>query len=157
MIKFQYILFDSEHSFKYRLKEDVTYNIQCDFGKWRLIDPISGLVVVNCQNHIITVHEGYMWDGSTVVGNYYEDYETMEASLLHDVLYNAKKNPDEIEVNFSLFEADKIFAKHLEYLYKNNDSFFKRKLFPWIYYLGLITIGLPWKCGKNEYYKLKKA
>lgn len=133
----------------------MTYNIQCDFGKWRLIDPISGLVVVNCQNHIITVHEGYMWDGSTVVGNYYEDYETMEASLLHDVLYNAKKNPDEIEVNFSLFEADKIFAKHLEYLYKNNDSFFKRKLFPWIYYLGLITIGLPWKCGKNEFYRLK--
>ena len=39
-----------------------------------------------------------MWDGSTVIGEYYEDKCTLEASLLHDVLYNAAKNPDDISV-----------------------------------------------------------
>lgn len=156
MVKFQYILFDSEHSFKYCLKEDVSYNIQQDFGKWKLIDPISGLISAICRNNIITVYKGYLWDGSTVIGDYYEDYETLEASLLHDVLYNAKKNPQDIEVPFSLFLADKIMMRHLLQLNKNK-GFIKRWLFPHLYYLGLITIGIPWKFGNNEYYKLKKA
>lgn len=154
MIKFQYIIFSSTENFKFRLKEDFVFETNIDLGKWKLIDPQSNEIVVICNENEVTVKAGYMWDGSTVIGEYYEDFETLEASLLHDVLYNAKKNPEGKEVPFSLFDADVIFRDHLLTLYENNGNFFKRKIFPWIYYLGLITIGIPWKMGKNDFYKL---
>lgn len=154
MFKIKYIIFSSEYDFKFILNEEMTFNLECDLGKWQLLDPKTEEVVAICDNNVVTVKVGYMWDGSTVIGKYYEDFETLEASLLHDVLYNAKKNPEGKEVPFSLFDVDVIFRDHLLALYKNNESFFKRKIFPWIYYLGLITIGIPWKMGKNDFYKL---
>lgn len=98
MVKFQYILFSAEETFKFRLKEKVSFNIKKDLGCWNLVDPRNNTIVASCKNNIISVFEGYMWDGSTVIGKYYEDEATMEASLLHDVLYNAAKNPDDISV-----------------------------------------------------------
>lgn len=154
MFNYQYIIYSSETDFKFRLNEEVIFDLKKNLGKWQLVDPISKEPVAICHNNILTIKEGYMWDGSTVVGKYYEDECTLEASLLHDVLYNAKKNPDKIEVPFSLFEADKIFRFHLSKLYENSESYFKRILFPKLYYWGLITIGLPWKFGINDYYRL---
>ena len=154
MIKFQYIIFSSTENYKFRLKEDVSFNLNVNLGKWQLLDPQTQEVVAICNNNVVEVKEGYMWDGSTVIGEYYEDFQTLEASLLHDILYDAKKNPKNIEVPFSLFDADAIFRDHLLTLYENDESFFKRKIFPWIYYFGLITIGIPWKMGKNDYYIL---
>ena len=154
MIKFQYIIFSSTVPLKFRLKEDVTFELDYDLGKWSLKDPQSDEIVATCNNNIVEVKAGYMWDGSTVIGEYYEDFQTLEASLLHDILYDAKKNPKNIEVPFSLFDADAIFRDHLLTLYENDESFFKRKIFPWIYYFGLISIGIPWKMGKNDYYEL---
>lgn len=156
MIKFQYIIFSSTENFKFRLKENVIFETKENLGNWNLIDPVTTDIVATCKDNVINVNPGYMWDGSTVIGEYYEDFETLEASLLHDVLYNAKKNPQDIEVPFSLFLADKIMMRHLLQLNKNK-GFIKRWLFPHLYYLGLITIGIPWKFGNNEYYKLKKA
>ena len=155
MIKFQYIIFSSTEKFKFRLKEDFVFETNINLGKWNLIDPQSNEIVVICNENEVVVKAGYMWDGSTVIGEYYEDLETLEASLLHDVLYNAKKNPQNIEVPFSLFLADKIMMQHLLQLNKNK-GFIKKWLFPHLYYLGLITIGIPWKFGNNEYYKLTK-
>ena len=155
MIKFQYIIFSSTEKFKFRLKEDFVFETNIDLGKWNLIDPQSNEIVVICNENEVTVKAGYMWDGSTVIGEYYEDEQTMEASLLHDVLYNAKKNPQDIEVPFSLFLADKIMMRHLLKLYKGQ-GFVKRWLFPHLYYWGLTTVGLPWKWGNNNYYTLQK-
>lgn len=155
MLKYQYIVYSSETTFKFRLKETFIFDLKNNFGKWQLLEPISKVPVAICHNNILEIKEGYMWDGSTVVGNYYEDHQTLEASLVHDVLYNAKKNPQDIKVPFSLFEADKILMHHLLQLYKN-EGFIKRCLFPRLYYLGLITIGIPWKFGNNEYYRLTK-
>lgn len=98
MVKFQFILFSDKENFKYRLKEDVSFDINEDLGNWQLINPLDNQVVVKCLGDRIDIFEGYMWDGSTVVGEYYEDECTLEASLLHDVLYNAAKNPDDISV-----------------------------------------------------------
>ena len=156
MIKFQYIIFSSTENYKFRLKEDVSFNLNENLGKWQLLDPQTQEVVAICNNNIVEVKAGYMWDGSTVIGEYYEDHETLEASLLHDVLYNAKKNPIRIDVPFTLFQADRIFRDLLLKLYENNENYFKRKIFPRLYYLGLITIGIPWKFGTNEYYLLRK-
>lgn len=155
MIKFQYIIFSSTETFKFRLKENVSFSLEKNLGEWQLLDPQSNEVVAICNNNLIEIKAGYMWDGSTVIGEYYEDFETLEASLLHDVLYNAKKNPQDIEVPFSLFLADRIMMQQLLQLNKNK-GFIKRWLFPHLYYLGLITIGIPWKFGNNKYYKLTK-
>lgn len=155
MIKYNYIIFYYGESFRYQLKEDKTFIIDSTVGKWELINPIENEVVVIANGNKIIVKSGYMWDGSTVIGDYYEDECTMEASLLHDVLYNAKKNPQNIKVPFSLFLADKIMMRHLLKLYKGQ-GFIKNWLFPHLYYWGLTTVGIPWKFGNNNFYKLKK-
>lgn len=103
MVKFQFILFTDQGDFKYRLKEEVSFKVSKNLGNWNLISPQTNEIVASCIENTVTVYEGYMWDGSTVVGDYYEDEATLEASLLHDVLYNAKKNPQDIKVPFNLF------------------------------------------------------
>ncbi|MBQ7820544.1 MAG: hypothetical protein IJ341_12720 [Bacteroidales bacterium] len=154
MIYYQPIRFEShDETFKYRLIKKKIFATGYNFGNWELRTP-ENKVVAKCMGSIIVAYPNYMWDGSTVVGKYYEDEITLEASLLHDILYNANKNPDNIEVPFTLFQADKIFKERLLGLYKNERNFFKAKIFPNLYYLSLITIGIPWKFGTNDYYKL---
>lgn len=155
MLKVKYIIYSSEVDFKFILDEEIKFYLEYDLGKWQLLDPKTQEAVATCCKNVVTAKIGYMWDGSTVIGDYYEDEQTMEASLLHDILYNAKKNPQDIEVPFSLFLADKIMMRHLLMLYRNK-GFVKRWLFPHLYYWGLTTVGIPWKFGNNDYYTLQK-
>lgn len=156
MIHYQEINFSDKETYKYRLLQKVIFVTGKELGKWELRAP-DDIVVAKCLGSIVVVYPGYMWDGSTVIGEYYEDGVTLESSLIHDVLYNAKKNPDNIKVSFSLFTADTIFREYLEVLYKKHKgSFFQKYIFPRLYKLGLSTLGLPWKFGNNKYYKLKK-
>ena len=155
MLKVKYIIYSSEVDFKFILNEEIKFYLEYDLGNWSLIDPKTEEEVAICEGNVVTAKIGYMWDGSTVIGEYYEDEQTMEASLLHDILYNAKKNPQDIEVSFSLFLADKIMMRHLLKLY-NDEGFVKRWLFPHLYYWGLISVGIPWKFGNNDYYTLQK-
>lgn len=156
MIHYQEINFSDKEKYKYRLLQKVIFVTGKELGKWELRTP-DDIVVAKCLGSIVVVYPGYMWDGSTVIGEYYEDGVTLESSLIHDVLYNAKKNPDDIKVSFSLFTADTIFREYLEVLYKKHKgSFFQKYIFPRLYKLGLSTLGLPWKFGNNKYYKLKK-
>lgn len=155
MIKYEQIDFTSNgESYKYRLTKRTIFVTNYDLGVWELITP-NGEVVAECIYNNIIVYPDYMWDGSTVIGSFYEDEVTLEASLVHDVLYNAVKNPDDIEVDFNLFTADKIFRDFLKQYYTNDGNWFQRWLFPDIYMLGLWIFGLPWKFGNNGYYKLK--
>jgi hypothetical protein len=156
MIHYQHISFNDKESYEYRLLQKVIFVTGKELGIWELRTP-DDIVVAKSLGTIVVVYPGYMWDGSTVVGQYYEDEVTLEASLIHDVLYNAKKNPDDIKVPFSLFTADSIFRDYLKLLYKKNKgSFFQKYIFPNLYKWSLWTFGLPWKFGNNEYYKLKK-
>ena len=157
MIYYQNIIFNDKESYSYRLLQKVIFVTGKELGKWELRTP-DNIVVAKCLGSIVIVYPGYMWDGSTVIGEYYEDEVTMEASLIHDVLYNAKKNPDDIKVSFSLFTADSIFRDYLKLLYKKNKgSFFQKYIFPELYKWGLWIFGLPWKFGNNKYYTLKKG
>lgn len=156
MIHYQHISFNDKESYEYHLLQKIIFVTGKELGIWELRTP-DDIVVAKSLGTIVVVYPGYMWDGSTVVGQYYEDEVTLEASLIHDVLYNAKKNPDNIKVPFSLFTADSIFRDYLKLLYKKNKgSFFQKYIFPSLYKWGLWTLGLPWKFGNNEYYKLKK-
>ena len=156
MIKFQYIIFSTEEQFKFRLKESVSFNLNKNLGKWRLLNPKSGEVVAICNNDILEIKAGYAWNGS-FISDYYEDYETLEASLIQDALYNAKKSSNNTHLPFTLYSADRLFIDWLSKLYSNNKSFYMRKIFPKLYYLGLLTIGHIKKFSKEKYYKLKKA
>lgn len=138
--------------FKYRLHTTEVFETGYDLGEWELVNP-AGQLVAKCEGSKVSVFPGYLWDGSTVVGSIYEDPVTMGASLIHDVLYNARKNPDNISVPFSLYTADKIFRNYLK---ENYRGFFGRYIFANLYLLGLCTLGIPWKFGNNDYYKLRK-
>ena len=155
MIHYKKIDFEAGESYKYKLLKKKIYVIGINLGEWELISP-EGTIVAKCYGSVIGVYPEYMWDGCTVIGEQYEDEMTLEASLLHDVLYNAKKNPNNIKVPFSLVTADKIFCDLMKCLYKNHKgTFFQKYIFPKIYLAGLLTVGMPWKFGKNEYYRLK--
>lgn len=154
MIKYKTISYYDEETFHYELIEKKIFATGEQLGYWDVFTP-DGKLVARCRGSIVSVLPGYMWDGSTVVGEYYEDEVTIEASLIHDVLYNAYKNPQDIEVPFSLFLADKIMMRHLLKLYKGQ-GFIKSWVFPHLYYWGLATIGIPWKFGNNDYYTLQK-
>ena len=153
-IEYDRIDYQGEETFHYKLTKKVIFCTGYPLGEWDLYSP-DGQLMVQCRASIVVVYPGYMWDGSTVIGEYYEDEQTMEASLLHDVLYNAYKNPQDIEVPFNLFLADKIMMRHLLKLYKGQ-GFVKSWLFPHLYYWGLTTVGIPWKFGNNDYYTLQK-
>lgn len=143
-------------SYKYRLTKRTVFVTNYDLGIWELVTP-AGDIVAECIYNNVIVYPDYMWDGSTVVGAIYEDEMTLEASLLHDVLYNAKKNPDDIKVNFTLFLVDKIFRDELKRLYKEEGNWFQRNFFPNLYMVGLWVLGLPWKFSNNGYYQLRKG
>ena len=153
MLHYKKIDFNNGETFKYKLLQKIIFATGTELGKWELYTP-DNIIVAKCFGSVVVVYPNYMWDGSTVIGKYYEDEVTLKASLLHDILYNAKKNPDNIKVPYTLFQADRIFKERLLGLYKNEKNFFKAKIFPTLYYLGLITIGIPWKFGTNDYYKL---
>ena len=156
MISYEKIEFTDKETFKYKLLKKKIYVMGVNMGEWKLLAP-CGSIVAQCFGSTIAVYPEYMWDGCTVVGEKYEDEITLECSMLHDVLYNAKKNPDGIKVQFSLFKADKIFCDLMEVLYKKeHGTFFQKYIFPKLYLVGLWTIGIPWKFGKNQYYTLKK-
>ena len=156
MIAYEQFLFSAEEEFKYRLTERKIFVTGHSLGNWKLLTP-DNQVVALCQGGVVVVYEGYMWDGSTVIGDYYEDDVTLEASLIHDVLYNANKNPDDIKVPFNLWEADSIFADYLVRLYRKNGTFMQKHIIPKLYKWGLWILGTPWKFGNNKYYRLEKA
>lgn len=155
MIHYEKTNFESHgETYKYRLTENTLFVSQYNLGRWSLYTP-DGNIVADCNGNIVNIYKGYMWDGSTVVGSVYEDDITLEASLIHDVLYNANKNPDDLKVNFSLFEADIIFRNHLIDLYSKSGNWFQKYIFPNLYLVGLWILGLPWKFGNNDFYNLK--
>ena len=156
MIKYKTISYYDEETFHYELIEKKIFATGEQLGYWDMFTP-DGKLVARCRGSIVSVLPGYMWDGSTVVGKYYEDEVTLTASLIHDVLYNAKKNPDDIKVKVSLFRADMIFRDYLRQNYRKKGNWFQKYIFPNLYMTGLWIGGLPWKFGNNKYYKLKKA
>lgn len=155
-IKYERIDFSEEETFHYKLIQKVIFVTGENLGYWDLYTPNNELVA-SCRGSIVQVFEGYMWDGSTVIGKYYEDEVTLEASLIHDILYNANKNPDDIKVPFSLWKADSIFADYLVRLYRKNGTFMQKHIIPKLYKWGLWVLGTPWKFGNNKYYKIKLA
>lgn len=155
MIYYDKINFNDKETYKYSLTKKKIFVTGENLGYWNLCNP-DGLIVAKCMSGVVAVYPGYMWDGSTIVGDYYEDEVTLEASLIHDVLYNAKKNPQDKSVPFSLFKADKIFKDYLISGYRKKGNWFQKYIFPHLYKWGLWFFGLPWKFGNNEYYILKE-
>ena len=155
-IEYDRIDYQGEETFHYKLTKKVIFCAGYPLGEWDLYSP-DGQLMVQCRASIVVVYTGYMWDGSTVVGKYYEDEVTLVASLIHDILYNANKNPDDIKVKFTLWRADTIFSEYLTQGYRKTGTFFQKYIVPSLYKWGLWILGTPWKFGNNKYYILKKA
>lgn len=155
MFHYKKIDFNNGETYRYKLLQKVIFVTGRDLGKWELYTP-DNTIVAKCFGSVVVVFPNYMWDGTTVIGDYYEDDVTLKASLIHDVLYNAKKNPNDVKLPFTLWEADSILADYLSIGYRKKKSFFKKLLTPFIYKWGLWTLGIPWKFGNNKYYILQK-
>ena len=79
MVKYKTISFSDGETFHYELIEKKIFATGEQLGYWDMYTP-DGKLVAKCRGSIVSVLPGYMWDGSTVVGEYYEDEVTMEAS-----------------------------------------------------------------------------
>lgn len=157
MIKYETVDVQDKETFKYKLLSKRIFVLGRNVGKWEMYDP-QGNMVAKSYGSTLVAFPNYMWDGSTVIGDLFEDEVTLEASLVHDILYNAKKNPDDIPVPFCLGVADKILCEVMQTLYKmKKASFYKKYIFPKLYLTGLLTVGIPWKFGNNKYYTIKLA
>lgn len=154
-MQYKKINFQEAETYKYQLLKKEIFITGHELGRWTLVSP-DNVMVARSYGNVVEIFPGYMWDGCTLVGEYYEDESTLAASLIHDVLYNVKKNPDDIKVPFNLWTADKIFKDYLVKNYKKNGNFFQKYLFPTLYMYGLWIFGTPWKFGNNKYYKLRK-
>lgn len=147
MLKYENITFSEGEDYKYRLLSPLQFQTKHNWGVWKLINPNNKQIVAKCDGQIIYVYKGYMWDGCTIIGNFYEDDNTLLCSLLHDILYNVKKNHNNINVDFSLWYVDYVFYQMLKQT--TNKSFFS-----YLYLLGLWSVGIPWKIGSNKFYEL---
>lgn len=105
-------------------------------------------LVASGRHNTLTVYPGYQWDGCTVIGKIYENEVTLQASILHDVLYNVGKNSDYFP-HFILSDVDLWFRQLMEQLYAP-----KKSIIPGLYYWIITIFGWPWKFGTNPGYKI---
>ena len=79
MIEYKTITFKGAEEYSYCLLQKKIYVTGYNLGHWELRTP-ENTVVAKCLGSIVVVYPGYMWDGSTVIGEYYEDKVTLESA-----------------------------------------------------------------------------
>lgn len=137
----------SNAKYKFLVNKTIIFKVPgMDVGKWDMYDCESGTIgklMAKGRGNTVEVYHGFRWDGSTVVGNFFENEVTLKGSILHDILYIVAKN-NNFKSTFNLFQADIWFRKYM------SDSFNHPSFIPWCYYIGLTIFGWPWKIGKTR-------
>ena len=84
MIQYETVDVQDKESFKYKLLSKRIFVLGRNVGKWEMYDP-QGNMVAKSYGSTLVAFPNYMWDGSTVIGDLFEDEVTLEASLVHDI------------------------------------------------------------------------
>lgn len=113
-------------------------------GKWNLYD--KDKLIAFADTDKITIQPGYKWDGCTGIGELYEDKYTLQASILHDLLYEVL-SIDGYEAKFSQLQADYWFSKLLEIVSGY-------KVLPKVYRAALAALGTPYRLISPDNSKL---
>lgn len=120
---------------KYETIKPVEFWIEnMDLGEWDLLDTNDKLIASAKKDKLI-IHPGFKWDGCTVIGELYEDKYTLQASLLHDVLYTVLSVKG-FKAPFSALQADYWFTALLGIISGY-------KVLPKVYRASLAVAGTP--------------
>lgn len=133
----------------YKVTKPVKYWCQnMMVGKWKMYDK-KGTLVAEADIDTVTIYPGYVWDGCTIIGLLYEDKYTLQASLLHDILYEVLAVRGYKPV-FSTYQADYWFTQ----LIKIISGY---KVLPEVYRAALAILGAPFRKikGKSTKYNIK--
>lgn len=115
----------------YVLTEDYTISVEkMNFGLWNAYTK-DGQLLIKAWGNVLEIKKGYAWDGCTGVPSY--DWN-IEASLVHDVLYQVKKNPNGYLCTSSWWQVDTLFLVMMRI---DGASLIQR----WTYYLGVRVFG----------------
>lgn len=131
-----------KHGNQYEVTKPVQY--WCEnmmIGKWKLKDK-KGKLVAEADIDKLTIYPGYKWDGCTGIGMLYEDIYTLQASLLHDILYEALAVKGFNPV-YSSFQADYWFSQLIKILAGY-------KILPEVYRAALAVLGTPYRVIKKK-------
>lgn len=139
--------------FRYKTIADVSFIIDDFKPEDFTLYNGEGAKVAYCINGTLTVLSGYKWDGCTVIGQFTETPESLQASIPHDIFYIAKKNTCGVELNYSLDDVDKYFKCLMNTLYEKAG---KKSNRPSIYFTGLKLFGWPWHYNKVKGYTVTK-
>lgn len=122
---------------KYETIKPVEFWVEnMDLGEWDLLDNNDKLIASAKKDKLI-IHPGFKWDGCSVIGELYEDKYTLQASLLHDVLYTVL-SVEGFKAPFSALQADYWFTTLLRIISG-------RKTLPRVYRAALAVAGTPYR------------
>ncbi len=77
------------------------------------IRTLAGKLIATVRGGWLIIHEGYSWDGCSVIGRIIETEGTLHASCLHDLLYQLAEQGDAFRVPYCQRDADKAFKRYL--------------------------------------------
>ena len=133
--------------YKYLTNKTISFTVDgMNVGKWDLYDAENGTIgklLAKGRGNTVEVYSGFRWDGSTVIGDFFENEITLKSSILHDILYIVAKN-NNFKAKFNLFQADNWYREYMSVQFK------RTSFIPWAYYIGITLFGLPWKFGKTR-------
>lgn len=95
-------------------------------------------LLIKGEGNILIIYKGYAWDGCTGVPSY--DWN-LEASLVHDVLYQVKKCPNGEACKANWWQVDRLFLSMMKNL---GASWIQRNT----YYMGVCVFGSIFKIEK---------
>ena len=137
----------SNAKYKYLVNKTISFTVdEMNVGKWDMYDAENGTIgklLAKGRGNTVEVYRGFRCDGSTVIGDFFENETTLRSSILHDILYIVAKN-NNFKAKFNLFQADIWFREYMSVQFK------RASFIPWAYYLGVTLFGLPWKLGKTR-------
>lgn len=126
------------HSWDYTLTDDYTITVDnMEFGNFDAYS-LDGQLLIQGLGKTLKIKKGYSWDGCTGVPSYPWN---LEASLVHDVLYQVKKNPNGELCKATWWQVDNLFKAMMQ---NAGASWLQRTT----YYLGVRTFGYFFKLEK---------
>lgn len=90
---------------------------------------LAGKLIATVRSGWLIIHEGYSWDGCSVIGRVIETDGTLHASCLHDLLYQLAEQGATFAVPYEQKQADQAFKRYLPWWAR------------WIWYGGVRVFG----------------
>lgn len=112
-------------NFKYQVKEFPNYQIQLQYVRVPTPRRCNGFIALTPEG-LLTIKKGYAWDGAS--GPTFDTKSTIIASLVHDALYQLKRNGQLDDVPRTTLDDE------MDYILKDDGTWWWRRI-SWIWAL----------------------